>query len=61
MFSFKLFPSGNETLMQMRTLSGWGIARIEFALNFSVGGAQKGPATNPFCIQEAMASVTAAP
>jgi hypothetical protein len=61
MFSFKLLPSGRETLIHMRTLSGCGIAKIEFALKFAMGGAQKGLATKPFLIQEAMESVTAAP
>jgi hypothetical protein len=42
-------------------LSGWGIARIEFDLNFSNGGEKNGPATKPFTIQAAIESVTSIP
>jgi hypothetical protein len=48
MLSFRLAFFGRETLIQMRTLSGCGMASIEFALKFGKGGESNGPATNPF-------------
>jgi hypothetical protein len=61
MLLLKLLPVGIETLMQILTLSGCGIARIEFALNLGNGGEVNGPATKPFLIQEAIESVTSGP
>ncbi len=57
----KLLPASIETLIQIRILSGCGIARIEFALKFGNGGDSQWPATNPFLIQEAIESVTSGP
>ncbi len=61
MLQFKLFSAGNETFMQILTLSVCGIAKIEFALRLGTGGLKNGPATKPFLIQVAMESVTSEP
>jgi hypothetical protein len=34
----KLLPAGIDTLMQIRILSGCGMAKMEFALKFGRGG-----------------------
>jgi hypothetical protein len=47
MFSFRLFPVGKETFMQILTFPGCGTAKIELHLNLPSGGEIKGPATKP--------------
>jgi hypothetical protein len=61
MLLFRLLSLGSETFIQIRTLSGCGIAKMEFDLKFSNGGEKKGPATKPFTIQDAIESVTSMP
>jgi hypothetical protein len=44
----RLFSGGSETFMQILSLSGCGMARIELEWKFAKGGLSKGPATKPF-------------